>query len=340
MIFIFKIKVLSKEDVANVLELKEVINVVEKVYMAKNSDLTEVWPTIFHDFIPGKADMDIKSGYLKKEKLFGHKTVTWFSENSEKGIPTLIGVLIVFDAETGVPLGIMDASYITGIRTGAAGAIGAKYLARKESENLLIVGAGNQALFQIAAILTVLPNIKKIKVASREFIGAKKFIENISQKIECEFGLETKNIIFEAVEDLESAVKESHIIITVTPSRKSIIKKEWVQKGTHISCIGADMEGKQEIDSKIMKSSIIFVDDFEHCKHVGEIEKALKHSLITEDDIVGEIGELLLDKKKGRKNDDQITIFDATGMALLDIATAKVALQLANEKGIGTSIQI
>lgn len=336
----FKIKVLSKEDVEDVLEMQKVIDVVEEVYKAKNNDLTEVWPTVFYDFVPGKADMDIKSGYLKNEKMFGHKTVTWFGDNTEKGLPTLIGMLAVFDSETGVPLGIMDASYITGIRTGAAGAIGAKYLARKDAENLLIVGAGNQSLFQIAATLTTLPQIKKVRVASLEFLEAQKFIDNISDKLEKEFGIKTENICFEAVKDLETAVKESHIIITVTPSRKAILKKEWIQKGTHISCIGADMEGKQEIESEIMESAVIFVDDMEHCRDVGEIEKPLKEGVLSEDDIIGEIGELILGRKIGRTNDNQITIFDATGMALMDIATAKVALELADKKGLGSIVNI
>lgn len=336
----FEIHVLSKEDVAQVIEMQQVLDAVEGVYKSKSEGMTEVWPTVFYDFNLGKADMDIKSGYLKGEKLFGHKTVTWFGTNVEKGLPTLIGMLAVFDAETGAPMGIMDASYITGIRTGASGALGAKYLARKSSENLLIVGAGNQSIFQIAATLTALPNIKKVRVAALNSIEAKVFVEGIRLKLKSEFEMNTESVVFEAVEDLESAVKDSHIIITVTPSRTPIIKKDWVQKGVHISCIGADMEGKQEIDSEIMESAIIFVDDMEHCKHVGEIEIPLKQGIISEKDILGEIGDLMLGIAKGRTNEDQITIFDATGMALLDIATAKIALKLAVKKGLGIKANI
>lgn len=336
----FKIKVLSKEEVKSVLEMDQVIEIVEAVYKAKNSNQTEVWPTVFYDFEPGKADMDIKSGYLKSEKLFGHKTVTWFGENTQKGLPTLIGMLSVFDAETGAPLGVMDASYITGIRTGAAGAIGAKYLAKKEASTLLMVGAGNQSLFQIAATLTALPKIKKVLVAAKEYLSAKTFVETLPVQLKESFGLSLEDVSFEPVENIEEAVKQSHVIITATPSRSPIIKKEWVQKGTHISCIGADMSGKQEIDPELMVVSKVFVDDFEHCKEVGEIELALKEGLITENDIIGEIGELILGAKTGRTSEDEITIYDATGMALLDIATAKVALKLAEEKGLGTTVTI
>ncbi len=331
----FEIQVLSKEDISKILRMNKVIDVVESVYKSKSEGMTDVWPTVFYDFNPGRADMDIKSGYLKSKQLFGHKTVTWFGANAEKNLPTLIGMIAVFDAETGVPIGITDASYITGMRTGAAGALGAKYLARKNSENLLIVGAGNQAIFQIAAVLTVIPDIKKVRVAALNPSKTKKFVESISHKLQNDFEISTPGIIFEHAVDLESAVKESDIIISVTPAREPIIKRDWVQKGTHLSCIGADMEGKQEIDSEIMSSSIIFVDDIAHCKDAGEIEIPLKQGVISEKDIVGEIGDLILNKVTGRTSEDQITIFDATGMALLDIATAQVALNAAKETGLG-----
>lgn len=336
----FEFRVLSNEIVKQVLKVNQVIDLVETVYKSKSESKTETWPTIFYDFEPGKADMDIKSGFLKSEKLFGHKTVTWFGENEEKGIPTLIGLIVVFDAETGKPLGITDASFITGIRTGASGAIGAKYLARKNSKNLLVLGAGNQAIFQIAATLTALPNLKKVMISARNKIKLESFISSISQRLQHEFGIDTETIIFEEVECLESAVKNSDIIITVTSSRVPLIKNQWVQKGTHISCIGADMVGKQEIESEIMSKACIYVDDIEHCVQVGEIELPLKQGIITERNINGEIGDLILGKIKGRSNDEQITVFDATGMALLDIYTAKIALQIAEEKDLGIKSEI
>jgi alanine dehydrogenase len=336
----FKIKVLSHDDVKQVLSVKQVIDAVEIVYKSKSGQKTETWPTIFYDFEPGKADMDIKSGYLKSERLFGHKTVTWFGDNEDKGIPALIGVINVFDAGTGKPLGITDASFITGIRTGASGAIGAKYLARKNSKNLLILGAGNQAIFQIAATLTALPNIKTVRIAARNKIKLKGFVGGISQRLQQEFGIDTETITFEEVDCLESAVKNSDVIITVTSSRSPLIKHQWIQKGTHISCIGADMAGKQEIESEIMSNARIFVDDKEHCVQVGEIELPIKQGVITESNIAGEMGDLILGKMNGRSNDEQITIFDATGMALLDIYTAKIALQAADELGLGKKAEI
>lgn len=336
----FEISILSKEDVKKIISMQQVIEVVESVYKAKSEGLTDVWPTVFYEFKRGKADLDIKSGYLKSKQLFGHKTVTWFDDNTEKGIPTLIGMIAVFDAETGMPIGMTDAAYITGMRTGAAGALGAKYLSREDAENLLIVGAGNQAIFQIAATLTVMPTIKKVRVASQQPANAKSFVEGISQQLKHQFNINVENIKFEAVEDLEQAVHDSHIIITVTPSRNPIIKKEWLQKGTHISCIGTDMEGKQEIDAKILPSSLLFVDDMKHCKEVGEIEIPLKLGIINETNIIGELGDLIIGKVTGRTSNEQITIFDATGMALLDIATADMALKEAEKNELVSKTNI
>lgn len=335
-----EIKVLSKEDVSKTLKMNQVIDVVESVYKLKSEGMTDVWPTVFYDFEPGKADLDIKSGYLKGKKLFGHKTVTWFGANADKNLPTLFGMIAVFSAETGIPIGITDAFHITGMRTGAAGALGAKYLARENAEKLLIVGAGNQSAFQIAATIIALPNIKIVKVAALNLSEAEQFVGGIEKRLQEEFDICTAGIIFKAADDLELAVKESDIIITVTPSRKPIIKKEWIQKGTHISCIGADMEGKQEIESGIMSSSLIFVDDMKHCVEVGEVEIPLKEGVINEQNIIGELGDLILNKVEGRTNEDQITIFDATGMALLDIALAELALELAEKSGFGSKSKL
>ncbi|WP_312091245.1 ornithine cyclodeaminase family protein [Aminipila sp.] len=335
-----EITVLSKEDVSKILKMDQVIDVVESVYKAKSDGMTDVWPTVFYDFETGKADLDIKSGYLKSKKLYGHKTVSWFGANAEKDLPTLFGMIAVFNAETGMPMGITDSVYITGVRTGAAGALGAKYLARKNSENLLVVGAGNQSAFQISAALTILPNIKKVQVAALSLSEAEQFVNGIQKRLQDEFHIIAKDITFKATENIEEAVKESDVIITVTPSRKPIIKKDWVQKGTHISCIGSDMEGKQEIESDILSSAVIFVDDMKHSKEAGEIEIPLKQGVISEENIIGELGDLILNKVNGRTNDEQITIFDATGMAILDIATAELALRVAEKNKLGSKSKL
>lgn len=308
--------------------MTDAISCTENVYKLKARGKTVVWQTVFYEFDPGHADMDIKSGYLPEEHIFGHKTVAFMEKNIEKGLPELVGLIAVFSSETGMPLGLVDGSSVTGMRTGAAGAIGAKYLARRDSKKALIVGTGNQAPFQIAALLSVFPQLETVRVANpRNAERAAAFVQKIGKKLNDEFAIDAASVSFEAVTELEGTVSDSDIIITVTPSRKPLIKREWVKPGTHFSCIGADMEGKQELDSAIFENAVVFVDDKAHCISSGEIELPLKQGVLSEDKICGELGELILGSVAGRRSDEDITVFDSTGMALVDLAAASFLLK-------------
>ncbi len=338
----FQLKVLCKEETEKVLKMDDVIHSIEEVYKQKALGETKVFPLIFHEFMPGVADMDIKSGWLKGSGLFGLKLVSWYGENVNKQLPALIGTVLVFDDKTGAPIGILDGSYITGIRTGAAGALGAKYLARPDSEKLLIVGAGHVAVFQIAATLILFPNIKEVMVYdAMDYKSAESFVNKIKTVLVKDLAIPFKEEVeFTAVKDIKSSTEKSDIIITVTPAREPIIMAEWVKPGTHFSCIGADMAGKEEIDPEILRGARIFVDDINQCINVGEIEIPIKNHIITKEDIAGEIGEIIIGRTKGRENNEQITVFDATGTALLDLITAKLAFEKAEEMNLGTSVNL
>lgn len=323
-----KLPYITNEKVLQKLSMTETITCTENVYKAKSEGHTAVWPTVFYEFDPGHADMDIKSGYLPDMNIFGHKTVTFMEENTKIGLPDLTGLIVVFSSKTGMPLGLVDGSAVTGMRTGAASAIGAKYLARKDSKKVLIVGTGNQAPYQVAAIMTAFPKLELIRIANPVNKKlAEDFVKDIPLKLKENFNINTDNINFEVTDNLETSVADSDIIITITPARKPFIKKEWVKPGTHFSCIGADMEGKEEIDPEIFKNAIVYVDDRYHCSKSGEIEIPLKTGTLKSEQIKGEIGDLILNKTAGRTSDDDITIFDATGMALLDLAAANILLQ-------------
>ena len=154
------------------------------------------------------------------------------------------------------------------------------------------------------------------------------------------FGTEAQGTVFTPVTELAQAVGESDVIITVTPSRQPLIKKEWVKPGTHFSCIGADMEGKEEIDPHLFSGARVFADDLGQCARVGEMELAIKSGLFSETAAVGEIGQVLLGEIAGRRSGEEITIFDATGLAALDLVTGKRAVDLARVKGIGMTAEI
>ena len=345
----FNMLALSHEDTEKLLDMETVIEKVETAYKLKHEKNAALWPMIFHEFEEGVADMDIKSGHLMGADIFGLKLVSWYGPNAEKGLPQLVGTVMVFDGSTGAPKAILSAEHVTCMRTGAAGAVGAKYLARKDSKTLMMVGTGNQAAFQIAATLMVMPSIEKVLLynpISKD--EAKAFESKIADRLNNEFlshysdpakvaELKKKfDVQFEVVEDAEKATAQSDIIITVTPSRKAMIQKEWVKPGTHFSCVGADMSGKQEIDENLFAIGRVFTDDITQSTNVGEAETAVKKGIITAENIVSEIGAVIKGDVEGRQSDDQITIYDSTGIALQDLITADYAIKKATEMGLGS----
>lgn len=348
----FPFRVINQETTEDVLDMASVIEVVEQAYQMKSNQQATLFPLIFHEFVEGRADMDIKSGHLPEADVFGLKLVSWFGDNAEKGLPQLVGTVMVLDSQTGVPLGILSGEHITCMRTGAAGGIGAKYLARPESENLLIVGTGHQAPFQIMATLMAMEHIKRVFICHpKSAEKAQSFISQIKDKLlkkfvskytgdEYERYASRCDVEFIAVEDIEDAVKQADIIITATPSREPMIQKDWVKPGTHITCIGADMEGKQEIDEHLFAAGRVFVDDVGQAVRVGETEVPIKKGVITEADIVGEIGNVILGRVAGRNTAEEITIFDSTGIAIQDLLTATHILKIADKSGAGTIVDL
>lgn len=314
------------------LEMEEVIETVENVYKEKSLGSGKVFSLVFHEFERAVADMDIKSGTLDSMGVYGLKLVSWFAENGKKGLPALSGVVMLFDRETGLPLGLIDAVHMTGMRTGAAGAIGAKHLARKDSGVMLMVGAGHQASYQIRAMQSVFPNLKKVMVHDPiQFENASRFVKAFSYKRD---GIE-----YIPVENIEGAVRIADIIVTATPSRKPMIMKEWVKKGTHFSCMGSDMEGKQEIDPEILKVSKLVADDIGQSVSVGEFEIGIKTNVISRNDIICEIGDVLIGKNNVRTSSDDITIYDSTGIGLQDIAVGHLAIKKAKMLSLSKTVE-
>lgn len=336
------IKVLGRKVLEEVLEMPEVIDVVKSAYREKSEGNTVAWPLVEHHFPERNAVTDIRSGGVFGEvNLHGLKMLNSFPLNANEGLPTFTGIMMVFDSTNGIPLGVMDASYITSMRTGAAGAIGAQALARPDSEVLFMLGAGKQSIFQIAAVLICMPKIKKVYIADTlDFQNADKFSSLCHERLKNDFGIERPDVEFIAASDIAEALSESDVVITITPSRAPVIKKEWIKPGTHLSCIGADMIGKEEIDPEIFRGARIYADDINQCINVGEMEIPIKTGVISKADITGELGDVLTGKIEGRRKFDEITIFDATGLAILDLITAKKAIELSEEKHSGTVAEI
>lgn len=336
-----KIRIISSTDIEKILTLPMAIKAVERAYLQKSSGAGQVWPMVFHEFEAGHSDLDIKSGNLNEEDIFGLKVVSWYGANPEKQLPALFGTSLVFDLKTGEPKALLNAGAITDFRTGAAGAVGAKYLAKKDSKNLLMVGCGALAPYMIAATLITMPAIERVTLVNP------KTPQSAVSKLDIIIGkinllLEKSNVVSQAVivaeTDIESAVRGSDIILTATPSYQPMIQSDWIKPGTHFSCIGSDMSGKQEIASEIFSNARVFGDDIQQCLSVGECEIPYKEGKI--DKLTGEIGDVILEKILGRTSPDDITIFDSTGIALQDLASAATIIEEAKKADLGVVVEL
>lgn len=333
--------ILNRAQVKEVVDMKAVLKEVRQVYQTKAEGNSVIWPLVNHEFVEERAAMDIRSGYIKGTQLHGLKMLNNFPQNAKQGLPAFNGIMMVYDSNTGIPIGILDASYVTCMRTGAAGAIGVDLLARKEASTLMLLGAGKQAPFQIAATLELRPNINCVYIVDPvNHAQAETLAKEIPQILADDFQMEASGVQFLAEESIETATRASDAIITITPSRKALIQKDWVKPGTHFSCLGSDMESKQEIDSELFQGAKIYADDKAQCIRVGEMELPLQQGVIAEGDIQGELGELLLGKIPGRENDQETTIFDGTGLYILDLVTAKTVIDTAKAKGLGITVDM
>ncbi|MBE0526433.1 MAG: ornithine cyclodeaminase family protein, partial [Candidatus Thorarchaeota archaeon] len=193
------------------------------------------------------------------------------------------------------------------------------------------IGAGTQGRMQILALKEIF-QLEEIRVWDIDEKIATRYSSEMSELL----GIDVKNFT-----NCEEVVRGSDIVVTVTPSKKALVKEDWIAKGMHINAIGADGPGKQELDPAIVKlADKVVVDSFSQCRRIGEIQHALSLGLIQESDIHGEIGEILIGKKSGRERDDEITLFDSTGLAAQDIAAAHVVFEAAKEKGLGYSTEL
>ncbi len=335
-----KITVLSSAAIEELLTVPMAVEAVEQAYLEKCKGQAALWPMVFHEFDPGHADLDIKSGNLDGLGFYGLKVVSWFGANPERGLPALYGTSLLFDLATGAPQALLNAGPITDFRTGAAGAIGAKALAAPNATTLLMAGSGALAPYLIAATLYLLPNLKTVYVANphhpeKSAAACGTIAEKVAELLAPCGGCHAEIL---PAPDLETATKQSQVILTATPAREPFLQADWVQPGTHISCVGADMSGKQEVESALFAKAKIFGDDTAQCLSVGECEVPYKAGIF--DGKVTEIGQVLAGTKPGRTAPEDITIFDSTGIALQDIATAAALLKAVQKAGAGVEIEL
>jgi alanine dehydrogenase len=319
---------INKEQVRKLIDMKEVIVTVEEAYKAFNSDQV-VQPGYVSIHLPSpRGEIDFKIGYYKSNEVISLKASSggFINNPTAYGLPTGMGTILLFDATTCALICAMDGSLITGLRTGAAGAVSVKALARKNAKKITAIGTGNQARMQIRAIHEIM-KIEEIHAWDSNPDALTKY----KMDIESEFSIPV--MIANSKKD---AVEQADILITTTRGKGSLVEAGWVKTGTHIVAMGTDQPGKQELDPELFRNAKIVNDSIEQCTEKGETWHPLNKNIITKADIHAEIGEILLGKKPGRENDEEITIFDSTGMAIQDNTTAYKIYQNAIQNNVGT----
>jgi alanine dehydrogenase len=325
--------ILTDEDVKKLLDMREVMEVVERAFKEKGLGRVQMPKKsyIFYDKYEG--DLRVMPSYLEVLDVSAVKVVNSHPRNRIKyGLPTVMAVVVLVDPKSGFPMAIMSGSWLTAMRTGAAGGVAAKYLAREESETLCFIGAGTQARTQLMALSLVLKAIKHVKVYDVDE-GASRGFADFSSKV-----VEGSKV--EVCETPRKAVEEADVVTTATPSREPIVMNDWVKRGTHINCIGADAPGKEEIDPRILLRAKVVVDDVEQAVHGGEINVPIAKGLFRREQIYGELGEIIAGLKKGRERADEITVFTSTGLAIQDAVTANLAYDKAVARGLGMRIRL
>jgi alanine dehydrogenase len=305
---------LDRNTVRTLMRMADVINVVEEAFKMCGEGKGKM---------PAKVYLSVEQGDFRAMPAAlpgcaGMKWVNVHPRNPSLGLPSVMAVLIYSDPETGYPLAIMDATEITAYRTGAAAAIASKYLARRSPHTMGVIGAGYQAYTQILAHVELFNPI-----SINAFDISRAAVDRLGQSL--------PHLSIKSCSVQEAA--SCDIVCTLTPSRSPIVKREWIRPGTHINAVGADAPGKQELEPSILKEATVVVDDLTQASHSGEINVPIEKGLYSVNEVYGTLAEVIVGRKKGRIDSKAITVFDSTGIAVEDIAVAKLLFEKARQGG-------
>jgi len=319
--------VLTRADVEGLVSLGDAIAAVEEAFSDLARGQAMLFPVIRERIDPFGGFFGVKAGYLAARGCLGYKGGGFWASNRGQGLAGHQSVILLYDPETGVPQAALDGNYITVIRTGAVGAIAARCLARPDSRKAALIGAGVQGAIQLAGLREVLP-IEEVRCYDRDPAASQAFAGRTAtatlRAIACATAME--------------AVDGVDIVVTATPSFQPIVQDAWIRPGTHINAFGADTRGKQELDEKLVARAKVVADYLPQSREIGECQHAFRAGLIQ--GVHAELGEILTGGKPGRESPEEVTLFDATGIALQDLAVAARAYKAASARGIGLQVKL
>jgi len=316
---------LNAEEVGENARMDEVIVAVEEAFAAYEEGNVQMPAKSYIDLPEYNGDFRSMPAYMDAGDwdAAGIKWVNVHTDNPERfELPTVLGTMIYSNPQNAFPLSIMDGTTLTRNRTGAAAAVATDHLAVADATSLGIVGAGVQSYTQLEAISEVRP-IETVVVADKRESAIEAFVDRFDEEFEVRAG---------------SIADAGHcdVLSTVTPVESPIVFADDVGEHTHINAMGADAEGKQELDPAILAGGKLVIDDYEQCTHSGEINVPWSAGVLSDEHLYGELGEIVTGKKPGRTADDAVSVFDSTGLAIQDVAAAHVVYEHASANGNGT----
>jgi len=316
---------LHDNDIAQLLSFEECITAVEKIFRLQGEDKLPTSKIL--GIHASHGGLHVKAGLLPGNTSYVvAKANTNFPDNAHQfGLPTIQGVIVIFDADNGYPRAILDSTDITIKRTAAASAVAAKYLARTNSSVGTICGCGQQGRAHLRALHAVLP-LEKTYVFDLD----KRVAEDLATELADELNLQ-----IETVSDLRHAIQESDICVTCTPSHQFFVRREDVSPGAFIAAVGADNEYKQEIDPALMASCKVVVDSLEQCGTIGDLHHAISAGLMRPENVYAELAEVVAGQNAGRTSEGEIIVFDSTGVAIEDAITAVAVYEKACSANVG-----
>jgi alanine dehydrogenase len=321
--------ILSESQVQGLIDLDELIAALERAHIQYSTGKAVMPVRLVVPLPQINGRITSMPGFLNEDKALGMKVVTYFQENPKRNLPAILGTILLFSAETGKIIAVMDGSYITAIRTACASAMASKVLSHPTASVLGVLGAGVQAKAHIRALCRV-RKLHHIKIYSPSGTSA----TNVKQELESQIG-----IVIEVAKSAEETVRGCDLIVTATTAKDPIVTAEWLKPGAHINAVGSHRPDLRELDGATLARSKVFVDSraaiMAEC---GDILLALEEKSITPDHVQTEIGEVLARTKPGRSKADEVTLYKSVGIAIQDVATAHLVYHKALAKNVGTHV--
>jgi len=320
--------VLTQPDIERLMDMERAIRVIAQAFKAQARGEAVMPPKVYLP-LPAQSDFRAMPAYLAHPACCGIKWINVHPHNRAKGLPTVMGTIILNDPKTGFPLAVLDGLSVTRLRTGAAAGVAARALARRHSRIVGLVGCGAQAFHQVLALVECF-QLRQVRVWGYRSGEASRFCASARRRLAVELV---------PVNTVKDCVCEADIVVTITPSRRPLVKRDWVKPGTHINAIGADAPGKQELDPQILRDAKVVIDDTTQAIHGGEINVPIAKGRFHPRMIHATLGDVLLGRAPGRTKSGELTVFDSTGIAVHDVALGYDIVQQAFRHRRGRSVR-